>query len=339
MERFWAQQHPVLEVLLDRGNRGDRADGHRVGLAIQGGGMRGVISGAMLTALEDLGLATSFDAIYGTSSGAMNGAYLYQGGVSRGLSVYWDHLHSRDFIDLRRLLTGGSVLDMASVFDVVMRDLVPFHPETVLRADVPLHVVITLVDELRSAAFSDFESAADLLAALRASSWLPVAVRGTALFRGQRALDGFVLTVHPFHFALADGCTHVLSLSTRPVGPRGDPSNSIGARLLDWRLDQIRAGLGAGRAKAATQYRKDRLTLLRSSIAPSRTPYLLDLAPPPWMPRIGSLELDPGKLMLAARYAYELVVHLVEDESLDGLRNRRFRSVPRFFLTRGSPTA
>src|SRR5690606_1755229 len=102
MERVWAQQHPVLEVLLDRRNRGDRADGHRVGLAIQGGGMRGVISGAMLTALEDLGLATSFDAIYGTSSGAMNGAYLYQGGLWRGLSVYWDHLNSRDFIDLRR---------------------------------------------------------------------------------------------------------------------------------------------------------------------------------------------------------------------------------------------
>jgi hypothetical protein len=28
-----------------------------------------------------------------------------------------------------------------------------------------------------------------------------------------------VLWFHPFRAAVADGCTHVLSLSTRPIGP------------------------------------------------------------------------------------------------------------------------
>ena len=47
-------------------------------------------------------------------------------------------------------------------------------------------------------AATDFTSPADLRAALMASAWLPLVVRGTADFRGRRALDGGVPTLHPY---------------------------------------------------------------------------------------------------------------------------------------------
>ncbi|MDQ4009312.1 MAG: hypothetical protein M3228_01090 [Actinomycetota bacterium] len=71
-EQRWSPGHPVLEAMHARKSRrdrpGDRGDPHKIGLTIQGGGMRCVVSAAMLTALDDLGFGNVFDAIYGSSS-------------------------------------------------------------------------------------------------------------------------------------------------------------------------------------------------------------------------------------------------------------------------------
>lgn len=68
----WATDHPARRVLRDRREQGsppgERDDGATVGLAIEGGGMRGVVSGAMVTALEDLGYANAFDRVYACSA-------------------------------------------------------------------------------------------------------------------------------------------------------------------------------------------------------------------------------------------------------------------------------
>jgi predicted acylesterase/phospholipase RssA len=61
----------VLDVIVDRalsGSRpGRRTDGHVVSLAVEGGGMRGVVSAAMCAVLEPSGLVPSFDRICGCS--------------------------------------------------------------------------------------------------------------------------------------------------------------------------------------------------------------------------------------------------------------------------------
>ena len=44
----------------------------------------------MLCALEDQGLLTAFDAVYATSSGAINGAYFLNGNCWYNLSIYYD---------------------------------------------------------------------------------------------------------------------------------------------------------------------------------------------------------------------------------------------------------
>jgi hypothetical protein len=47
--------------------------------------MRGVVSAAMITALEDLGLTDAFDAVLGASSGSVNGIHgaTIRGGLVR----------------------------------------------------------------------------------------------------------------------------------------------------------------------------------------------------------------------------------------------------------------
>ncbi|MBW1714100.1 MAG: patatin-like phospholipase family protein [Deltaproteobacteria bacterium] len=70
--------HPVLEVLGQRTEAGSlpgqRRDNFKLGLAVEGGGMRGVVSAGMLLGLAQLGLRPALDAVYGASAGALNGA-------------------------------------------------------------------------------------------------------------------------------------------------------------------------------------------------------------------------------------------------------------------------
>jgi predicted patatin/cPLA2 family phospholipase len=331
-EPSWVPDHPVLQVLHARRARndrpGDRHDPYKVGLAIQGGGMRGVISGAMLTGLDDLGLRDTFDAIYGSSSGALNGAYFYGGDSWRQLPIYWDDLTTGDFIDLRRGLSGN-IVDLDYAFDVVVDKLRPLDFEAVLGSHVPLHVAISLVDELRTHTVSSFTSAEDLRLALRASAWLPVAVRGTADYHGRRAIDGAILTTHPFRLAEDDGCTHILSLSTRPLGP-GRAARSVVHLVSGWHLDRIRPGLSKAYHLAIRGYQRDQGRLAAASRAVTGRPHILDIAPLPEAVAISPLEQDPGRLILAARSAYELALCVLDHGDAGALSAGAFRTVPRF---------
>lgn len=64
--------HPVLRLLLSRLQDGSapgaRGDGFKLGLVVEGGGMRGIVTGAMLMGLQDMGLVNVFDAVYGEGS-------------------------------------------------------------------------------------------------------------------------------------------------------------------------------------------------------------------------------------------------------------------------------
>jgi hypothetical protein len=75
--------HPALQLLrqraLSRSTPAARKDPFKLGLVVEGGGMRGCVSGGGLQALSDLGLRDAFDAVYGSSAGAINSTYFLSG--------------------------------------------------------------------------------------------------------------------------------------------------------------------------------------------------------------------------------------------------------------------
>lgn len=84
--------HDVLNLLHRRyhskSSPGARDDTAILALSIEGGGMRGAVSGGMAAAIACLGLSNSFDSIYGSSAGSIIGSYF----ISRQLylDVYTD---------------------------------------------------------------------------------------------------------------------------------------------------------------------------------------------------------------------------------------------------------
>ena len=189
--------------------------------------MRGVISAGMVWALEDLGLGDAFDAVYGSSAGAINAAYFLGGRAGLGTTIYYEDINSAKFIDLARPLRGRPIVDLGYLLDevAVRRKVLPV--DRVLASASPLTVVATDIDAGEARALRSFANAVDLVAALRASATMPVVAGGPHLYRGRRYLDASLSEPIPVPTAERDGHTHVLALLTRSrrhaaagVGPR-----------------------------------------------------------------------------------------------------------------------
>jgi predicted patatin/cPLA2 family phospholipase len=267
----------------------------------------------MLTAIQDLGFTDCFDAVYGCSSGSVNAAYFLAGECWYGLTIYFDELATKRFINFFRPLRGRSILDIHYAFDDVMEHVKPLDYEAVLSSPIPLSVCITLVDKRAAIAPMQFWSRSDLKEGLRAGGWIPIGVRGTALFRDERALDGGVLRPHPYSVAQEDGCTHVLSLSTKP--PTDPPSRPSTVEMLSQAyLNRIRSGLGTDYIHALQDYRRQRVKLNGSIHDRTGPPYLLDLTPPRGAVEIKRQEIRALPLLEAAREAYKVTVLALEQQ-------------------------
>ena len=62
----------------------------------------------------------------------------------------------------------------------------------------------------------NFTDKEDLRECLRASATVPVVAGDPVHHRGARMVDAAVFEVIPFRAAIADGCTHIIALPTRP---------------------------------------------------------------------------------------------------------------------------
>ncbi len=99
--------HPVVAALRER------PVGSRVALVVEGGGMRGAVSGGMALGLDELGLAGAFDAAYGSSAGTLNAMWLVSGRVRDGIPTWTDPQLVGELISRRRgLLRQGPVVDV-----------------------------------------------------------------------------------------------------------------------------------------------------------------------------------------------------------------------------------
>eukprot|EP00890_Picochlorum_soloecismus_P002600 jgi/Picsp_1/3340/NSC_06178-R1_protein len=219
--------HATLDLIRNRiksGSRpGDRNDPFKLGLVVEGGGMRGCVSGGALQALADLGLKSAFDAVYGSSAGAINATY-FLSEQREGVNIYHEHIASTEFIDLKRLLSRKdgkpAALNLEFLLDHVIHHVLPLDFDSVLNSPVSLNVVASSLDTLSPVLLNDFEHKNDLVECLRASANVPEVAGGPVHHRGHRLVDAAVFEAIPFRSAIADGCTHVLVLCTRAAPVR-----------------------------------------------------------------------------------------------------------------------
>jgi predicted patatin/cPLA2 family phospholipase len=335
-EHFWDPEHPVLQILRRRRETGSkpgaRSDSAKVALAIAGGGMRGAISGAMCTQLDDAGFSDAFDVVYGGSSGALNGAYFVAQQCWYPLSIYFEDLATSAFVKYSRVLSGSSIMSLDYVFDDVCRSAKPLDYHAVIESPVSLVISVTDVDALETITVRDFATTDELESVLRASIHVPSAVKGVAEFGGRRLVDGALLTPLPFRLAVDDGCTHVLSLSTHRIQK---PKRRQAAWLYPYSLclERTRRGLGTTFLDAERQRLRDWEWLVRRRYTSSVDgPHVLDLAPLPWMKEIKTRQRDPRVVFDRCRDAYAVSYCATEGIGTDRLRGGLVRAMPKMTM-------
>ena len=198
--------------------------GRKSAVVLQGGAMRGVISAGAMIPMEALGFTEGFDAVYGSSAGAINGASFLANQAAFGASVYYRDVANRRFINFLR---PRKVMDMDFVFDDVVGGRSPVDIERIRRNPTPLLMVATDVRSGAASVFSSHDPAIDLLATLKASSAVPVFYHRPVTLDGRPYVDGGLLEPVPIEPALRDGCTDILVILTLPKAFRVRPTGLL----------------------------------------------------------------------------------------------------------------
>jgi predicted patatin/cPLA2 family phospholipase len=311
--------HPALALIAQRraagGAPGAHGDGHRLALAIEGGGMRGTITAGMALGLHELGLTPVFDDVYGSSAGAITGAWLCSANPP-GLRIWYDTTLTRALIKRANLLCPGRpVLDVETLIEKVYPEVMDFG--SVLASPVPLHVLATDATTGESVDLRPYlNTAANLRRALRASCALPLLAGPPVELQGRRYLDSGLSESIPYKTAMAQAATHVLVLSSRRAEDVVRSSWSRFSRLAAATVlrsypQQLRETFLS---------RTSRLTaddaLLREG-----HPAIFPIRPAPDSPKMGGIASD-GALLAAAFEAGRGAVFTVFGDLTDGSQLR-----------------
>jgi len=209
---------------------GEASDANRkTAVILQGGAMRGVISAGAMIPMEALGFTEGFDAVYGSSAGALNGAYFLANQAAFGASVYYRDVANRRFINFLR---PRKVLDMDFVFDDVVGGRSRVDVTRVRSNRTPLHMIVTDARTGEEAVHSSHDPGIDLLTALKASAAVPILYDRTVALDGSRYLDGSLVNPVPIERAIRDGCTDILVVLTLPRSYRARPPGVLERRIV-----------------------------------------------------------------------------------------------------------
>jgi predicted patatin/cPLA2 family phospholipase len=289
----------VLQLLRERSRQGStpghRNDNARLALVIEGGSSRGAYSSGMTVAIEQLGLLPLFDAVYGSSAGALSAAWLLCARAEKTIHAWWDPVIMRGTIDVRRALRRRPVVDTRFLVHTVYTEIVLMGFQEILDSPVEFHPLATDALTGESTDLRPFiRDQASLQAALRATTAMPFMAGEPVEIEGRRYVDAGVSESVPVRTALAQGVTHVLALRTKRSDERAAPPS----RAERWFLSRWFARYAPGAAapwlnRVAVRGEEERLL--------ASHPGILQIRPPLGSGRIGRTERGETVLREAVR--------------------------------------
>lgn len=177
---------------------------YKIGIALSGGGVKGLCHAGVLKALEELGIKP--DIISGVSSGALVGA-LYSDGYSPDeIAVCFEEISFRNMTKIR-LPDGGFFKT-----DIFQKFLTKkLRAKTFEELHIPLRVVTTNLDKGHSVTFSSGQ----LIDPIVASCSIPV-LFSPKIINGVHYVDGGVLKNFPVS-TIREECERVIGINASPL--------------------------------------------------------------------------------------------------------------------------
>lgn len=200
----------------------------RVGLVLEGGGMRGLYTAGVLDAFLDAGIEV--DGIVSVSAGALFGVNFVSGQRGRALRYNKKYISHPNYMGLRSWLRTGNMVNKDFTYYEIPMKLDVFDQEAFAKANIPFYAVATNV-ETGQPEYFQIDHVFEQMEILRASSALPL-VSKIVEWEGKKYLDGGLSDSIPVEFARSLGFDKLIVILTRPLGYRKKASSGRIYKLL-----------------------------------------------------------------------------------------------------------
>lgn len=183
----------------------------KIGLVLEGGGMRGIYTVGVLDAFEKNNFMPDY--LIGVSAGASNGVSFISRQKGRSLRINTNYINDRRYLSLYNLLTQGSLFGMDFIYNEIPNKIDPFDYETFFKNPCDFKVGVT--DALTGEpVFYGKDSLKDGATVLKASASIPM-VSKAVIYKGREYFDGGTSSPIPVDEALKDGCDKLIVVLTR----------------------------------------------------------------------------------------------------------------------------
>lgn len=187
----------------------------KIGLVLEGGGMRGLFSAGVLDALLEL-KDLSVNGIVGVSSGALFGVNYVSKQKERAVRYNKKYADDKRYMGLHSWITTGNAVNKDFAFYELPYKLDVFDNETFKKAKTDFYVVMTNVESGKPE-YVLIEDAFAQMEYLRATSALPFASKIIEI-NGKKYLDGGISDSIPIDFCESLGYDKIIAVLTRPEG-------------------------------------------------------------------------------------------------------------------------
>ena len=216
------------------------ADFYKMGLVLEGGGMRGVFTCGVLDYFMEHGI--EFPYAVGVSAGACNGLSYLSRQKGRAKYSNIDMMERYHYIGLKYLWYQHSILDQHLLYELFPEKLVPYDYEACFANPMRFEMVTTNCVTGRACYLEERSDKERLVAIAKASSSLPY-VCPVAYVDGRPMLDGGIVDSIPVQRAISQGYEKSVVVLTRNRGYRKDGMDIRVPRFIYTRYPRLRAVL------------------------------------------------------------------------------------------------
>ena len=185
----------------------------KVGLVLEGGGMRALFTAGVLDALLDV-KELDVDGIIGVSAGALFGANYVSGQKERAIRYNKKYARDKRYMGLHSWITTGNAVNKDFAFYELPFKLDVFDQEKFKESKIEFHVVMTNVEN-GQAEYVLIEDVFEQMEYLRATSALPFASKIIEI-NGKKYLDGGISDSIPIDYCQSLGYDKIILVLTRP---------------------------------------------------------------------------------------------------------------------------
>ena len=185
----------------------------KVGLVLEGGGMRALFTAGVLDALLDV-KKLDIDGIVGVSAGALFGANYVSGQKERAIRYNKKYARDKRYMGLHSWITTGNAVNKEFAFYEIPFKLDVFDQEKFKQSKIDFYVVMTNVEN-GQAEYVLIEDVFEQMEYLRATSALPFASKIIEI-NGKKYLDGGISDSIPIDYCQSLGYDKIIVVLTRP---------------------------------------------------------------------------------------------------------------------------